>query len=87
MNIRISPRAEKELKKISTLDQIAVAQKIRLLVSAALPSEEKLAGFSHIYRIRVGNYRIVYKRTSVEIYIVLISHRKDVYRKLSELLG
>lgn len=87
MNIRISPRAEKELKKLPKLDQIAIAQKIRALNVSVNLAEERLAGFPHVFRVRVGNYRIVYRKTKEEIYIILICHRKDVYKKLTELLG
>lgn len=87
MSIRISPRAEKELKRISKLDQLAIGQKIRSLTTLGSTQEEKLAGFSYVFRVRVGNYRIVYKKLKNELYIVLIGHRKDIYRKLSELLG
>lgn len=87
MKITILPRAEKELRKLPKFDQIAVAAKIRTLPNSSVMGEEKLAGYPHIYRVRVGNYRIVYKKTSEVIAIVLIRHRRDVYRLLKELLG
>lgn len=86
MKITISPRAEKELKKIAKIDQIAVARKIRSLKDDLIANEEKLIGFKYVFRIRVGNYRIIYKKTSEKIYIVLIHHRKDVYRIVNQLL-
>lgn len=86
MRITISPRAEKELKKITKIDQIAVAIKIRSLIENIIVNEEKLSGYKGIFRIRVGNYRLVYRKTSQEIYIVLIHHRKDVYKIVSQLL-
>ena len=86
MRITISPRAEKELKKITKIDQIAVAIKIRSLIENIIVNEEKLSGYKGIFRIRVGNYRLVYRKTSQEIHIVLIHHRKDVYKIVSQLL-
>lgn len=86
MKIIILPRAEKDLRKLPKIDQIAIVQKIRSLVESST-GEEKLAGFTHIYRVRVGNYRIVYKRTSESITIIVIRHRRDVYRILKELIG
>ncbi|MEK7140986.1 MAG: type II toxin-antitoxin system RelE/ParE family toxin [Patescibacteria group bacterium] len=87
MKITILSRAEKELRKLPKFDQIAVAQKIRSLPDAQIAGEEKLSGYSHVYRVRVGNYRIVYKRAGETIAIVLIRHRRDVYRMVKELLG
>jgi len=64
MKIIISPRAEKELKKITKIDQIAIARKIRLIKeSPVILNEEKLSGYKNIYRVRIGEYRIVYRRT------------------------
>ena len=43
---------------------------------------EKMAGHSDRYRIRQGNYRIVYliDDTALEVTIYKIGDRKDVYR-------
>lgn len=87
MRITILPRAEKELRKLPKFDQLALAQKIRALPQPKVAGEEKLTGFSGIYRARVGMYRIVYHKTHQSITIILIRHRRDVYRLLKELLG
>ena len=88
MKVVISPRAEKQLKKTSKLDQIAIAQKIRSLTpSQFVPYEEKLKGYTNIFRVRLGDYRIVYRKKQNELYIVIISHRKDVYNLLNKLLN
>ena len=87
MKILLSSRAEKELRKLAKIDQIAVARKIRSLrVSSGVRQEEKLAGYHNIHRVRVGNYRVVYKRTAGEIFIVLIGHRKDIYQMVRQIL-
>ena len=85
MNIIISPRAEKELQKLPKFDQIAIAKKIRLLTQTSISGEEKLAGYPRCYRVRVGNYRIVYRKTD-SIFIILIGTRRDIYRALGDLL-
>lgn len=89
MKVIISPRAEKQLKKLSKIDQIAIANKIRSIkdISAEVFGEEKLSSFKNIFRVRIGNYRIVYKKTTGNIYIVLISHRKDIYQLVRQLFG
>lgn len=87
MSVRISPRAEKELKKLPKFDQIAVVQKIRNLITATQQGEERLAGYRRIFRVRVGNYRVVYRKNKDDIYVILIGHRKDVYKRLMNLLS
>src|SRR3989338_7630069 len=47
------------------IDQIAIAQKIRSLEEEKkLLTAEKLQGYKNTYRIRIGNYRIVYRKFS-----------------------
>ena len=87
MKIIISPRAEKQFRKLPKFDQIAVAQKIRSFSGSSVVGEEKLSGIPYVYRVRVGMYRIVYHKTRETITIVLIRHRRDVYRLLKELFG
>lgn len=86
MKIVLSTKAEKSLKRFSRIDQIVLSKKIRQLKEPKNTNEEKIKGLQNIYRVRVGNYRMVYRKTSQEIYIVLIAHRKDVYNLLKQLL-
>lgn len=46
---------------------------------------KKLKGADALFRIRIGDYRIVYEvRASVLVVLVIkVGHRKDVYRFLS----
>ncbi len=88
MKIIISSRAEKELKKISKIDQIAIIRKIRSIKDLSIIlNEEKLSGYKNVFRVRVGQYRVVYRKAIEEIYIILIGHRKDIYNLLRQLFG
>lgn len=87
MRVILSPRAERQLKKLSKVNQIIIAKKIRELGSKKTSGEEKLKGYQNIFRVRIGDLRIVYKSTKKEIYIVLIGHRKDIYKLLSRLFS
>ena len=43
---------------------------------------KKLAGYTNIYRLRVGNYRIIYKAISDGIFIEDILPRGEAYKRL-----
>ena len=86
MKVVFSPRAKKQLKSLSRTAQIILAKKIGEL-TVRIANEEKLSGYQDIYRIRIGNYRLVYKRSRQQIFLILIGHRKEIYRLLHELLG
>jgi mRNA interferase RelE/StbE len=82
MKVIISPRAEKEIKIISKLNQIIISKSIRSLPKT---NDQQLKGYKNIYRTRIGDYRIVYKRTKYEVYIVLIGHRREIYKLLERM--
>jgi mRNA interferase RelE/StbE len=87
MKVTLSARAEKQLRRLAKLDQIAVAKKIRGINQGQHGFRtEKLKGYSDIFRIRVGDYRIVYKKKKRELCIVLIGHRRDIYGLVRRLI-
>lgn len=46
------------------------------------PDHKKLAGAERTYRIRVGDYRVIYEVLGqvLVVEVIKIGHRKDVYR-------
>ncbi len=86
MKISYLSRVEKDLRKISKLGQIAIANKLRNLESEDVLIEEiKLKGFKNMFRVRVGDYRAVYEKSKKEITVITVGHRKDVYKIMSYL--
>jgi mRNA interferase RelE/StbE len=83
-SLLIKPSAGKELQAVgSKADRQKIIAKIQALASDPRPrGSEKLAGYSDRYRIRQGNYRVVYliddSASAVTIY--KIGHRREVYR-------
>ena len=75
--------AEKDLKRLSSEVHDRVIIAIRGLASDPRPPGcRKLAGSKHDWRIRVGDYRVVYEIAD-EIWIVRVNrvrHRREVYR-------
>ncbi len=80
----IKSSASKELEAIGTkADCQRIARRIHNLAGDPRPhGSEKLAGYSHRYRVRQGNYRIIYLINDErrEVTIFKIGDRKDVYR-------
>ena len=75
--------AEKDLKRLSSEIRARAATAILALAKNPRPAgSRKLVGTESDWRIRVGDYRIVYEIAD-EIRIVRINrvrHRRDVYR-------
>lgn len=58
---------------------------LELTTSPSPQGVEKLQGYERMYRIRVGDYRIVYEVTGSDLSIIAVNHRKDVYRDSNRL--
>lgn len=80
----IKPSAGKELAAVGPKpDRLRIVAKIRDLAEEPRPhGSEKLAGYDDRYRVRQGNYRIVYAIDDKASHVTVfkIGHRKDVYR-------
>ena len=88
MQVVITPKAKSNLKKLNKVSQILIIERLKKLeVGIPTIGVEKLVGYKNAFRIRVGNYRVVYRIIDRKIYVVLIGHRKDVYEKLKRLFG
>ena len=88
MQVIFTPGARRDLRKLQKISQILIIERLKKLeVGTSTSSLEKLVGYKNSFRIRVGNYRVVYRIIGGKIYIVLIGHRKDVYEKLKRLFG
>jgi mRNA interferase RelE/StbE len=83
-SVLIKTSAGKELAAVgSKTDRERLVTRIQGLATNPRPhGAEKLAGYADRYRVRQGNFRIVYlineEASAVTIY--KIGHRKDVYR-------
>jgi len=78
----IKPSAVKDLEALPTKDRRRVVSRIRALSTAARPAGcEKLSGHE-LYRVRQGDYRVLYTVHDAErlVIIIKIGHRRDVYR-------
>ena len=80
--ISVSRIATKTLRKLPKLVSVRIFQKIQLLATDPRPAGcKKLVGLPH-YRIRIGDYRVIYgiDDGALIILIVEVGHRRDVYR-------
>ena len=81
-SVSIKPSAVKELEGVPIKDRRRIVRHIQGLATDPRPSGcEKLTGDDR-YRVRQGDYRVVYGVDDVErqVLVVKIGHRRDVYR-------
>jgi mRNA interferase RelE/StbE len=76
--------AAEQLAALPAADQRRVAAKIDALRNNPRPPGVKmLAGGDKLYRLRVGDYRVIYSidGKKLVVLVIRIGHRKEVYRE------
>jgi mRNA interferase RelE/StbE len=74
---------KKDLRKLPPREVQRIVAEVEFLGEEPFPhGSEKLAGAEHAYRIRLGDYRVVYQvfTDSRTVTIERVRHRKDVHR-------
>lgn len=82
-SIQIKKSAAKELEQINLQDRERIIEKIRSLSKVSRPNGSKKLSGEEKYRIRQGNYRILYQVYDdiITVVVIRIGHRRDVYKK------
>lgn len=81
--IQFKPTALRQLEKLSRDLQKRIASKVQALRDEPFPPGcKKLFGETDTWRVRIGDYRIIYRvhRNVLLILVINIGHRRDVYR-------
>lgn len=80
--ISIRRKAQKQLIKIPTSDYKKVKAAIYDLANNPRPSESKKLKGRSGWRIRQGNYRVIYEIQDEQLIVLIldIGDRKDIYR-------
>lgn len=81
--IQFTPAAAKQLEKLDAPVRRRIGAAIDGLVDNARPQgAKKLQGSDDLWRIRIGDYRVIYQihDRQLLVIIVTIGHRGDIYR-------
>ncbi|MDB9311142.1 MAG: type II toxin-antitoxin system RelE/ParE family toxin [Nostocales cyanobacterium ELA608] len=82
--IIITKSIQKQLDNLPNNIQERVYDKISQLAEEPRPDGVvKLKGYDNEYRIRIGDYRLVYEIQDEQLIVLLVQckHRRDVYKK------
>ena len=81
--VEFAASALREFKHLERAVQRRIATRLDELANNPLPSGvKKLQGEPDLYRIRIGDYRVLYRvdRKRMTVPILKIGHRREVYR-------
>jgi mRNA interferase RelE/StbE len=79
--IELTPKAERDFKSLDGSVRRRIKQRIDSLAENPFPSGiKKIEGEDELYRLRVGDYRILYqvKGKILLVLIIGIGHRRDI---------
>ena len=81
-SIKYSKTSEKQIRKLDKIMQKRIISSLDRCKIRPYSHVEKLVGVSY-YRLRVGDYRVIMnvKDNILEILVVEIGNRKNIYRK------
>ena len=81
MIVKIDDKAIKDLSKIHKVDARKIFSKIEVLEKfPQVPNLKKLTNFEPPYRLRVGNYRVLFDIEDNTLTIYKVKHRKESYK-------
>jgi mRNA interferase RelE/StbE len=81
--VLLAPRAERDFRKLGPDVQKRLDPAIQALAENPRPPGcKKLDGEASLWRIRVGDYRIVYRVQDDQllVLVVKVGHRREIYR-------
>jgi mRNA interferase RelE/StbE len=83
--VLVSSRAAKDLDDLP----ISIQRRVRTLIDGLATEPrprgtEAMVGIDNSYRLRVGDYRVVYAIDDAERQVIIarVGHRRDVYRRI-----
>ena len=81
--VELSPGAPRSLKRLPTEVVMRIDRQIVRLSENPRPrGTVKLTGEDNVYRIRAGDYRILYEvfDRRLVVYVLDVGHRREIYR-------
>jgi len=79
-DVQFKPRAVKDIKGIPTRMQSRVLMKIEEMSDGLRGDVKHLSESTHEYRLRVGDYRVLFEIEGQSIVIYRACHRREAYR-------
>lgn len=82
--VEVAPAAARQLRKLDPTARRRVQAAVELLAEQPRPGgAKKFAGGDGEWRVRTGDYRIVYEIHDdvLLVLVVAVGHRRDIYRR------
>ena len=78
--VEFKPRALKDLKSLPVAERLRIVDKAEALQRNLEGDVKRLTNFTPEYRLRVGNYRVLFEVNGPKVVVYRVRHRKDAYK-------
>ncbi len=80
--VRLATSAERDLKRLERRQALHIAGKLASLSETPRPKQAKKLVARDLYRLRIGNYRAIYRVDDEhrQVIVLWIRHRCEAYR-------
>jgi mRNA interferase RelE/StbE len=78
--VEFKPRALKDLKSFPSAEAHRIVAKAEALQDDLAGDVKRLTNFTPEYRLRVGDYRVLFEVEGAKVVIYRVRHRKDAYK-------
>lgn len=79
-DIEFKPRAIKDLKAIDSRDRARVVAKVETMQQDLAGDVKRLTHFTPEYRLRVGDYRVLFEVEGDKLIVYRVLPRREAYR-------
>lgn len=81
--VELLPSVAKGLSKLERSVQVRIARRIERLAKDPRADAMKLRGADDVWRVRIGDYRILYRIEDerLVVLVIRIAHRREAYRR------
>lgn len=81
MKVELKPQAIKDLRGLQKQEAALIAAKLAELENGLTGNIKRLTNFTPEYRLRVGNYRVLFEVEEATVVVYRVMHRKNFYAK------
>jgi mRNA interferase RelE/StbE len=78
--LAFKPRARKDLKELGSENLRRVLEKIEALADNLAGDVKRLTDYTPEFRLRVGDYRVLFEIDGSTIIVYRVVHRREAYR-------
>jgi len=78
--VRFTPQFLKKIKALDREVQVRILREVNVLKTSPYAGKPLRGEWKGVYSLRVGNYRVLYQIKGSTVFLLVVGHRKRVYK-------